>query len=96
MVERLKLTTHPEYDPRQATNDGMKAWLPMNWFKSNEPMTEEQVQKNVIRAFINDLQVQPVRNSQLVQISFTSNDKELAAKVPNTLADVFIENDLES
>ncbi len=96
VVERLKLTTHPEYDPRQATNDGMKAWLPMNWFKSNEPMTEEQVQKNVIRAFINDLQVQPVRNSQLVQISFTANDKELAALVPNTLADVFIENDLES
>ncbi len=96
VVERLKLTTHPEYDPRQATNDGMKAWLPMNWFKSNEPMTEEQVQKNVIRGFINGLQVQPVRNSQLVQISFTANDKELAALVPNTLADVFIENDLES
>ena len=96
VVERLKLTTHPEYDPRQASNDGVKAWLPMNWFKSDAPLIEEQIQKSVIRAFSSDLQVQPVRNSQLVQISFTSHDKELAAKVPNTLADVFIENDLES
>ena len=96
VVERLKLTTHPEYDPRQATNDGVKAWLPMNWFKSNDSVTEDQVLKAVIKEFSTDLQVQPVRNSQLVQISFTSHDKELAAKVPNTLADVFIENDLES
>ncbi len=96
VVERLKLTVHPEYDPRQDKSDGLKSWLPMNWFKSNEPLTEEQVLKGVIRNFSDDLQVQPVRNSQLVQISFTSHDKELAAKVPNTLADVFIENDLES
>ncbi len=96
VVERLKLTTHPEYDPRQATNDGVKAWLPMNWFKSTEPLTEDQIVKRVIREFSADLQVQPVRNSQLVQISFTSHDKELAALVPNTLADVFIENDLDS
>ncbi len=51
VVERLKLTTHPEYDPRQASNDGVKAWLPMNWFKSDAPSNEEQIQKSVIRAF---------------------------------------------
>jgi polysaccharide biosynthesis transport protein len=96
VVERLNLTEHPDYDPRQAKDDGVKAWLPMNWFKSNEPITSEQALKRVIKDFTDDLQVQPVRNSQLVQISFTSHDKELAAKVPNALADIYIENDLEA
>jgi polysaccharide biosynthesis transport protein len=96
VVERLKLTEHPDYDPRQNKNDGVKAWLPMNWFKSKDPISDEQVLRSVIGSFSSDLQVQPVRNSQLVQISFTSPDKELAAKVPNTLADIYIENDLEA
>jgi succinoglycan biosynthesis transport protein ExoP len=97
VVEKLKLTTHPDYDPRQTqSSDSIKMLNPLNWFKSNEPLTEEQVTKRAIKEFMDDLQVQPVRNSQLVQISFTAYDKELAAKVPNTLAEVFIENDLEA
>jgi polysaccharide biosynthesis transport protein len=96
VVEKLKLTTHPDYDPRQNQAEGWKTLNPMVWLKSPEPLTEDQIQKRVTREFMDDLQVQPVRNSQLVQISFVSYDKELAAKVPNTLADTFIENDLES
>jgi polysaccharide biosynthesis transport protein len=37
-----------------------------------------------------------VRNSQLAQISFTAHDKELAASVPNTMAELYIESDLEA
>jgi capsular exopolysaccharide synthesis family protein len=97
VVEKLKLTTHPEYDPRQAqSSDSLKLLNPVNWFKSSVPMTEERVTQLVINDFMGDLQVQSVRNSQLVKISFTAYDKELAAKVPNTLAETFIENDLES
>ncbi len=96
VVEKLKLTTHPDYDPRQASTDGLRAWLPTNWFSSNQPLDDDQVLKGVISNFMGNLQVQPVRNSQLARLSFVAYDKELAAKVPNTLADVFIENDLES
>lgn len=96
VVERLKLTTHPDFDPRQADEAARDFWLPMDMFKSKAPASEEEIQKRVIRRFMNDLQVQPVRNSQLVQVSFSAYDKELAAKVPNTLADVYIESDLEA
>ncbi len=37
-----------------------------------------------------------MRNSHLAQISFTAYDKELAAKVPNAMAELFIESDLEA
>jgi capsular exopolysaccharide synthesis family protein len=96
VVEKLKLTSHPDYDLRQARNDGLKALSPTNWFGSGDPPTDDQILKRAIKEFADDLQVQPVRNSQLVQISFTSHDKELAAKVPNVLAETYIENDLEA
>lgn len=96
VVERLKLTTHPDFDPRQAEDAERDFWLPMDLFKSKVPATEEEIAKRVLLRFSNNLQVQPVRNSQLVQVSFTAHDKELAAKVPNTLAEVYIESDLEA
>ncbi len=96
VVERLKLTTHPDFDPRQQ-EAGVRDYLsPSTWFATREPPTEFDIQKWAIGRVSENLQVQTVRNSQLVQISFLTYDKELAAKVPNTLAEVYIESDLDS
>jgi capsular exopolysaccharide synthesis family protein len=94
-VERLKIATHPDYDPRQDT-ESLGLSTVTDWFKTKEPSAEDSIIKRVVDRFVKDLQVQPVRNSQLVQISFTAFDKELAAKVPNTLAEIYIESDLEA
>ena len=96
VVERLKLTAHRDYDPRQQ-EAGIRDYLsPMAWFVAKEAPTEDGVFKSVIKQVSDNLQVQPVRNSQLVQISFSSYDKELSARVPNMLAEVFIESDLDA
>ena len=96
VVERLKLTTHPDFDPRQQ-EAGVRDYLsPATWFTEKTPPTEDNILKTVIKRVSDDLQVQPVRNSQLVQVSFSAYDKELSAKVPNTLAEVFIESDLDA
>ncbi len=96
VVQKLKLTTNPEYDPRQS---------PPGWFARltgaesafDQPtMSEEDVIKRVVARFKRDLQIQLVRNTQLVQITFVSHDKELAAQVPNALADIYIESDLDA
>ena len=42
------------------------------------------------------LQVNPVKNSQLVKISFESNYPDISMKVANAVADAYIEYDLES
>jgi capsular exopolysaccharide synthesis family protein len=95
-VERLKLTTHPDYDPRQAEQRAF--WLPTDLFKDEKSAapSENAILKNVIKKFRANLQVQLVRNSQLAQISFISPDREMAAKVPNTMAELFVESDLEA
>ena len=96
VVRKLGLVKHPDYDPRQA---------PPGWFQrltslgaAEEPpaRSDDDVLKSVVGRFKRNLQVQLVRNSQLVQITFASHDPKLAAAVPNALADVYIESDLEA
>jgi len=95
-IGNLKLTTHPDFDPRQEEAGERKSWLPTDLFREKRSLSEADVEKLVLKRFKNDLQVQLVRNSQLAQISFIAHDKELAAKVPNALADMYIESDLEA
>ncbi|QJR15671.1 GumC family protein [Usitatibacter palustris] len=96
VIQKLKLTTHPDFDPRQVEARSGGIWLPTDLLKEDIPVGEEQILKYVVRRFRKELQVQLVRNSQLAQISFTAHDRELAAQVPNTLAEVFIESDLDA
>ena len=96
VVEKLKLTKHPEYDPRQAQPGWFSRLTSIGALKEDDTRSDEDVLKSVVDRFRSELQVQLVRNSQLVQISFTSHDRDLAAKVPNALADVYIESDLEA
>jgi capsular exopolysaccharide synthesis family protein len=93
-VQKLKLTTHPDFDPRQQQVGPIGTFL--NQFKEAAPDNDDDILKRVVKKFKNDLQIQLVRNSQLAQISFTGTDKDLAAKVPNTLAEIFVENDLDA
>src|SRR5262249_49801958 len=87
-VQKLKLASHPHYDPR-GVGSTAPSWWPTTWVREQKPLTDDEAMRRVVRRFKDDLQVQLVRNSQLAQISFTSYDKELAAKVPNTLAEIF-------
>ena len=94
VIQKLKLTVHPDFDPRQA-EPGIRAKV-LGFFTEDQTPTEDSILKNVVSKFKSDLQVQLVRNSHLAQISFTAHDRELAAKVPNTMAELFIESDLEA
>ena len=92
VVRKLNLATHPDFDPRQA---------PPGWFRRvlglEMPVASDQAAENSAVSKVRaGLQVQLVRNSQLAQISFLAFDKQLAAAVPNALADIFIESDLEA
>jgi len=63
----------------------------------SEPSPEDQYigqmteQDNLVNAFVGALTISPVGNSRLVDISFESHDRRLAADAVNTLSDTFIE-----
>ncbi|MCF8177316.1 MAG: polysaccharide biosynthesis tyrosine autokinase [Sulfuritalea sp.] len=100
VVAKMKLTEHPALDPRQQVDTGfsIKKLLPAAWIgeEESDKFSPEKVQAAVIGRFMKNLTIELVRNSQLIRISFESPDKEFAAKVPNWVADGFIEADMDA
>jgi len=57
---------------------------------------ENEIPFHVISSLISRLEVMPVKNSQLVEVSFISHKPELSMTVANAVAETYIEYDLES
>ena len=57
---------------------------------------EEQRKAAVINGIMGGLSVAPVEFTQLIKISFESTDRKLAAQVANTVAQVYIQSQLDS
>ena len=57
---------------------------------------DPDVQQTVLKEFKDRLSIDPVRRSRLVQISFESQDPKVAAEVVNSLAENYIQQNLES
>lgn len=95
-VQKLGLIKHPDFDPRQAETGWLSRLSVIGSEGASSTLSDDDVLRDVVRRFRSALQVQLVRNSQLVQISFVAHDRDLAAKVPNVLADTYIESDLDA
>ncbi|MDG3088259.1 polysaccharide biosynthesis tyrosine autokinase [Vibrio hannami] len=62
----------------------------------NKAPSEESIRQSVLKAFKDNLVISPVRKTQLVKISFTSENPELAAKVANAIGYAYIDINLEA
>ena len=96
LVNKLNLTKHPDFDPRQQKPGltqlvkeqlGLAGEAP-NW-------TEERLEKAAVRTLMNGMSVEPVRLSQLVKVHFESPDPLAAAEIANAIADIYIQSDLD-
>ncbi|MDD2808194.1 polysaccharide biosynthesis tyrosine autokinase [Rhodoferax sp.] len=97
-IAKLKLYDQPEFDPR-APATGLSAYIEQLGFANKEPLKEFTEQKLIEAAygrFSGNLVIEPLRQSQMVFVKFTSSDAALAARVSNAVAQTFIENDLDA
>ena len=95
VVDQFALTKNPEFDPRQQKPlFDYRRYIP--FLPEASPLAEVQARHSVLNKFRNALSVQPVRNTQLVKISFESADPNLTHKVANALGNAYIDNHLES
>jgi capsular exopolysaccharide synthesis family protein len=83
VIDRLKLDRNPDF---QSGTDS-----------SEDPTNSNSEEKNrrLLKAFISRLTVSPIRNSRLVNVSFDSQDPQLAAQMANTMADEYIQYTME-
>lgn len=103
VISKLDLDKLEEFNPSLEAKDSLfdelkKQPLLQSLLNNSgeEVSSEEEVRQKVLEAFRDNLIISPIRKTQLVKISFTSEDPELAAKVANEVGYAYIETNLES
>jgi succinoglycan biosynthesis transport protein ExoP len=104
-LDALKLWDDPQFNspPAQfsarslvmAPIGWVRGWFPSNKLVDPPDVTETKAQSSRIDRFLNALTVAPIRNSRLVDVRFASPDAALSARVANTLATQYIQQNLE-
>ena len=93
VVDQLNLRPAP-IAKKPETGPWWKEWLQARAAPAPDPARRREVATSV-GAFLGSLTVEPVRNSRLVRLYFDSTDPQLAADALNTLAQNFINVNLE-
>ena len=87
VVEKLNLQDDPEFGGPRPEGEREA--------DTNAPPGASVALERVIDQFLDRLKVQPVKNSQLVAVSFEARQPLLAAEVVNALVDAYIQQTLE-
>lgn len=100
VVTKLRLTEHPEFDPRQQPAPfidirGLVAMTMPGDVDPQEP-TEQERFDAVVDSFMARIRVSPVMKTQLVKINVDAADPGIAAEAANALANAYITSQLEA
>ena len=100
VIDELKLALHPEFLPTEKSSlvtqvkDYIKEYFPEDSSqKGGINLRSKKVL--LINKFQENLAITPVRNTQLVNISYDAKDPELAALIANSVADVYIKQEMQ-
>lgn len=102
LVRKLGLAKQPAARPGAENVSSEKSWyaklLPEGVISRAAvmPPTAEELERGAAGAIQGALTVKPVRNSQLLEVSFESHDPKMAALIPNALAELYITADMEA
>jgi capsular exopolysaccharide synthesis family protein len=112
VIRRMRLEENEEFSPKpkddlisnitRSIAEAFASWKDrlFSLFKTDKPShageEQEEVDHKLVSAFINRIEVTPIRNSRLVDISFEAKDPSLTARITNTLAAAFIDQNLET
>ena len=75
--------------------DSVKSLLKSEDKEAPEKSEEYDLDSGLVSAFISRIEVSPIRNSRLVDLSFEAKNPVLATKIVNTLANVYINQNLD-
>jgi len=87
VVERIGLLHDPEFGGPRSTEEVTAA--------SQAAPGASPAMEQAINAFLARLGIEPIRDSQMVAVSFLAGRPDLAAQAVNTLAEVYIQQTLE-
>jgi polysaccharide biosynthesis transport protein len=74
VIRALNLKEHPDFKPK----------------KNSPEASPDEIEEGIVGQFMGNLQVNPIKNSFLVEVSYQSPDKQLAKAVVNAIADEYM------
>ena len=93
VIDRLNLSQRPEF---KAEDDSKPSWLEFLMGGEQQPQqTDAALREDIVHKIRQHLILTNVSRTSLLDITFESEYPELAAELPNTLAQVYIESNLE-
>src|SRR5450631_3211703 len=90
----IKPEPRPEHQPSLIDLD-WRSWLPFGMQK-NASRSQPDERERAVDSYLDNLSVEPVRNTQLVRVQFDSADPKLAARVADAHAKAYIDSMLEA
>lgn len=101
VIALLDLTNAAEFAaaPPNPVLEWIRGWFPAGTETSSNPSPDSAAaarERQVVRAFLERVEVKPIRNSRLVKVSVNGYDPALAARMANALADEYISYNLEA
>ena len=90
VVDKLNLTAHPLFN--DADKKSMFSFLGVG---ASKP-TEAQRRKSIAGRLTGMVQIEGSKKSQLIKITVSSSDAQFAATLANTIADVYVDLDLDA
>ena len=99
-VKKLNLINNPEFNAALREPSALKEYLNWRqWFGIEQPdevTTPDDEMLAVVSAFRKQVDITPVRKTQIVNVSVQSESPALAAKAANAVSEAYIETWLES
>lgn len=109
VIDKLDLRNDPEFNPALRKASAMQNFLasinPLSWIKDIPSETQDKetggdarsAQDNaIVGTFLSRLDAQAQRRSFLITITFTSDDRQKAARIANMVAELYVLDRLEA
>jgi succinoglycan biosynthesis transport protein ExoP len=97
VISQLKLEQVGEFGTPSRTSSGSsQPSSPQAVAVRGDTPRSPEISSEVLKKFQERLDVEPLKRSRLVEVTFESNDPKLAAQVVNTMASAYIEQNLEA
>jgi len=112
VIDKLRLEQDPEFNSKLRERKFINvllgslnpiSWIPASWrsapgdTETLGPLARENIEKaRIVRAFSARLKVTPQRRSFVITLTFTSENREKAALIANTIAELYLLDRLEA
>jgi capsular exopolysaccharide synthesis family protein len=108
IIDRLGLASDPEFNRSLRTPTALQAFLgainPLQWLplpkSANEELSpqgkDEILKARIARQFSTNLKISSQRRSYVISATFVSENREKAARIANSLADLYVNDRLEA